>query len=311
MEGQKKAYLLGVLAVLIWSTVASAFKLTLEHMDLPTMVVMASMFSTVVLFSLVLITKRLPKLFSMTRKERCRHMLPGALNPFIYYLFLFWTYDILKAQEAQALNYTWPIVLTVLSILVLKQRIGRLSIAAIGVSFIGVIIVTTRGVFFSEGFLDPLGLGLGLSTAVIWSVYWILNLRDGTDGMIKLFLNFLFGTILTIIFVMVAFGLDINGWAGVAGAAYIGIFEMGVTFLIWLSALRLSRDTSKISNLIYLGPFLSLFFIAWIVGERILPSTVVGLVLISSGILLQRLDDRRKKHLRDQVHRSGGGVHGP
>ncbi|MGA1866249.1 MAG: DMT family transporter [Thermoplasmatota archaeon] len=308
MEGQKKAYLLGILAVLIWSTVASAFKITLEHMDPPTMVVVASMFSTAALFAMVLMTGRLSKLLSMTREERCRLMLPGALNPFMYYLFLFWTYDILKAQEAQALNYTWPIVLTVLSILVLKQKIGRLSLVAIAVSFIGVIIVTTRGGFFTEGVLDPLGLGLGLSSAVIWSVYWIVNLRDGSDSMIKLFLNFLFGTILTTIFVMVAFGLDTGGWPGFAGAFYIGIFEMGVTFLIWLTALRLSSDTSKISNLIYLGPFLSLFFIAWIVGERILPSTVAGLVLISLGIVLQRLDDRKKKYLRDQVPQSGGGV---
>ncbi|MBN1389579.1 MAG: DMT family transporter [Candidatus Thermoplasmatota archaeon] len=310
MDGQKKAYLLGILAVLIWSTVASVFKMTLRHMDPPTLVVLASIFSTFLLGTLIVLTGRARRIMSMTRREKMLSMLPGALNPFIYYLLLFWTYDILKAQEAQALNYTWPIILTVLSILVLKQRIDKLSLAAIALSFAGVVVITTRGSFFTEGILNPLGLGIGLSTAVIWSVYWIMNLRDEKDGMVMLFLNFLFGTILTIVFVLLTFGLDMDGWAGLAGAAYIGIFEMGITFLIWLYALRLSSDTSKISNLIYLGPFISLFFIAWLLGERILPSTLIGLLLISSGIFLQRWDDRSKVS-GNKVHQPGGEVQPP
>ncbi|MGA1820524.1 MAG: DMT family transporter [Thermoplasmatota archaeon] len=308
MENQKKAYFLGLLAVVIWSTVASAFKITLRSMDPPAMVVIASMVSTFSLFLLILFTGRLKLLRAMTGREKLKSMLPGALNPFVYYLLLFWTYDILKAQEAQALNYTWPIMLTILSIVVLKQRIGKISIAAILVSFIGVLVITTRGGFFTDGTADLLGIALGLSTAVVWSVYWIINLKGKGDGLIRLFLNFLFGTIAVTIFVVLVFGFDFGGWEGLAGAAYIGVFEMGVTFAIWLAALKLSSDTSKISNLIYLSPFFSLFLIAWVVGERILLSTVIGLVLISLGILMQRWDDKRKKRSGGKGEQSGERV---
>jgi drug/metabolite transporter (DMT)-like permease len=75
---------------------------------------------------------------------------------------------------------------------------------------------------------------------------------------------------------------------GLLGAVYIGFFEMGITFVVWLKALRLSETTAQVSNLIYLVPFLSLIVIYFTIGETILPSTIIGLVFIVSGVLLQR-----------------------
>jgi drug/metabolite transporter (DMT)-like permease len=67
---------------------------------------------------------------------------------------------------------------------------------------------------------------------------------------------------------------------------------MGLTFVLWLSALRLSASTARIANLIFLSPFLSLLFIHLFVGEQIVPSTLVGLALIMGGLLVQRLKAR-------------------
>ena len=68
---------------------------------------------------------------------------------------------------------------------------------------------------------------------------------------------------------------------------------MGITYVVWLYALRLSRTTAQVSNLIYLTPFLSLMVVHVVVGERIFGSTVVGLVLIVGGILLQHYGRQR------------------
>jgi drug/metabolite transporter (DMT)-like permease len=77
-------------------------------------------------------------------------------------------------------------------------------------------------------------------------------------------------------------------WQGLAGGIYIGLFEMGITFVLWLNALKYSSTTAKVSNLIYLSPFLSLILIYFTVGETILPSTVIGLSLIVAGIGMQQ-----------------------
>jgi drug/metabolite transporter (DMT)-like permease len=70
---------------------------------------------------------------------------------------------------------------------------------------------------------------------------------------------------------------------------YIGLFEMGIPFVLWLKALQLSETTGKISNLIYLTPFLSLIFIHTILKERLFYTSVIGLGLIIAGILVQRI----------------------
>jgi drug/metabolite transporter (DMT)-like permease len=76
---------------------------------------------------------------------------------------------------------------------------------------------------------------------------------------------------------------------GILGAAYIGLFEMGITFLIWLKALKLSKTTANIANLVYLVPFFSLVVIYFVVSENILFSTIIGLIFIIGGIILQKL----------------------
>ena len=75
---------------------------------------------------------------------------------------------------------------------------------------------------------------------------------------------------------------------GLLAAAYVGVFEMGVSFVLWLSAMRLTTSAAKIGNLIFLSPFLSLLFISSILGEGIQATTYAGLVLILGGNLLQK-----------------------
>ena len=75
--------------------------------------------------------------------------------------------------------------------------------------------------------------------------------------------------------------------AGLFGAAYIGVFEMGIAYVFWLKAMKLSTDTARIANLIFICPFLSLIFIHFLLGEQILPATFIGLIFIVAGLVLQ------------------------
>ncbi|GAI43124.1 unnamed protein product, partial [marine sediment metagenome] len=109
---------------------------------------------------------------------------------------------------------------------------------------------------------------------------------------VKLFLNFLFGFIFILIVIVFSKRLIIPKIPGVTGAVYIGLFEMGITFVLWLKALKLSETTAQVSNLIYLTPFLSLLIINITVGEKILISTIIGLILIVMGIIMQQYNTR-------------------
>ncbi|MCX6240370.1 MAG: DMT family transporter, partial [Bacteroidetes bacterium] len=151
-----------------------------------------------------------------------------------------------------------------------------------------ILLISTHGHLLSFKFTSTAGVLLALVSAVFWALYWIINLKDKREPVVKIFLNFCFGLLYVFITIAATKHFWIPPWTGIAGAVYIGLFEMGITFVLWLNALKFSETTAKVSNLIYLSPFISLIIIHFAVGEAILFSTIAGLGLIVSGILLQQ-----------------------
>ena len=293
LDRQTYAYSYAISVILIWATVASAFKLSLRYMDYLQLLLYSTAVSFFILFVLLLAQKKIHLLKTYSGKQYIWSFFMGILNPFLYYMVLFKAYSLLPAQQAQPLNYTWPIMVVVLSLPLLHQRINILNILAVMISFCGVILIATQGNIKNLDIQNVGGIALALVSAFIWALFWILNLWDKRDNVIKLFLNFGFGFIFILLVAPLLsspFSLSVYGFAGIA---YIGVFEMGISFVIWMKALSLSRTTAQVSNLIYLSPFVSLVFIHFFVGEIIRLSTVIGLGIIVFGIALQHYVSQR------------------
>ncbi len=284
---QRQAYLYALATICLWSTVASACKLSLRFLAPVELLFYATLVSCIVLFIVILLQGRGGSLLGISGKDLLFSARLGFLNPFLYYLILFKAYDLLPAQQAQPLNYTWAITLTLLSIPLLHQRIGRLQILAICISYLGILVISTRGNILSMHFDSPLGVGLALFSTLLWALYWIYSTRDEREPVIGLFLNFCCALPCIFIYMLVTVGLRRVEVMGLWGAAYIGLFEMGIAYVMWLKAMKLSSNTARIANLIFISPFLSLFFIHFLVGEEILPSTLIGLICIVAGLILQ------------------------
>jgi drug/metabolite transporter (DMT)-like permease len=197
MSSQKKAYAFGLAAVLLWSTVASAFKLTLREVDPVQLLFYSTLFSTLILGLILVIQGKSRAAFAGTRGDYMRSALLGALNPALYYLILFKAYDLLPAQEAQPLNFTWGLTLPLLSIPLLKQKMGTWEIAALVLGYAGVVVISTHGDLAALEFSNPFGVALALGSAFLWATYWIFNTRDKREPVVCLFLGFLFGLPLT------------------------------------------------------------------------------------------------------------------
>lgn len=293
MEQQTRAYLFAAATIAFWSTVASAFKLTLGYISSEELLFYSTFFSLLILGTLIASTGRFSDVRSWPAKELLRSALLGFLNPFLYYLVVFKAYALLPAQEALTLNFIWPIVLVLFSIIILRQRITWKTLVAMIISFSGALVISTRGDVLGFRVTHPLGAGLALGSSVIWALYWVYGTKDTRDAISRLWLNFVFGFGFVALYMLATSRLRLVGAEGLFGSLYVGAFEMGITFVVWLYALRLSRTTAQVSNLIYLTPFLSLVVVHFVVGEEIFVSTVVGLVLIVSGILLQHYGRRQ------------------
>lgn len=288
MERQRQAYVYAIFVVMLWATVASAFKLSLGYVDTFQLVLYSSLTSLMILFLILAFQRKLGQVKLCSREDIVRSALLGFLNPFLYYLVLFGAYSLLRAQEAQPLNQTWIILLPLLSIIILGQKIGAKSILALAIGFIGVLIISTQGDILGLRFTNVVGVVLALGSAVIWSLFWIYNVKDDRDEVLKLFLNFSFGFVFILVATIVFSNLAVSDINGILGSLYVGAFEMGITFVLWLKALSLSETIAKVSSLIYLVPFISLVIIHFTVGEDILISTIVGLAFIVAGIIIQQ-----------------------
>jgi len=290
-----RAFSYAALTIVFWSTVASAFALTLRQMRPFELLFYSSLFAMLLLGVIVLASPKRTEFRQWTRQDFRLSAVLGLLNPFLYYLLLFEAYDRLPAQEALPLNFAWPIVLVLLSIIILRQKIHPASILSLLVSFLGVIIIATRGDPLSMRFENPAGVGMALGSTVIWALYWIYSSKDERDSVCRLFCNFVFGVAYLLLFAAFNDGVAIPSLQGLAGTLYIATFEMALAFVCWLQALKLASNTAQVSSLIYITPFFSLVLIHFVVGEDIYPSTAIGLILIIGGIVGQQWAERRRR----------------
>lgn len=300
-------YPFALAAVLAWSTVSTAFKLSLRHLTPLGLLLFSALASSLFLAAYSLIRHGW-KGIVLAAENWKRKLLAGLLNPFVYYLMLFSAYDRLPAQQAQVLNYTWAIVLSLFSALVFRRRFRLRDLICLCLSFLGVVLISTQGRILTMEFTDPLGALLAVCTSFIWAAFWILNLRDGQAAESKMLANFLSGTLATLLYALLRGKLNYAGlfddagvplW-GILGALYVGVFEMGLTFVLWQKALERSDNTAAVANLIFLTPFLSLLFIAMILKESINPATLIGLFIIIGSNLWQKKSGRTSDSIVDQ-----------
>lgn len=278
---------------MLWSTVATAFKIALLEFDFIQLIFYASGVTVVLLFFVLLFQQKLHFILRQTSRQWLYSMLMAAFNPLLYYLVLFKAYSLLPAQVAQPLNMIWPITLALLSVPLLKQKISWISVGALFISFAGVFVISLQGGMEGFGNTSPLGVLLAVGSSVLWSLYWIFNVRDKRDEVVKLFLNFAIGFIFLapVVYFFSDFEIQIN--RSFYAVIFTGIFEVGITYVLWLKAMNLTTSNAKIGNLVFFTPFLSLVFIHFILKETIYITTFIGLIFIVAGVLVQQLDKKR------------------
>lgn len=286
MKQNRQAILYACIAVLSWSTVATAFKKSLEHITHFELVLVACVTSLLIFTILMTIQKKWHLIKGLSLKEWGYFALLGLLNPVAYYLVLFKSYDLLPAQVAQPINYAWPIVLVVLLAFVTKQRIPGKKYIGMAISLAGVATISLGGGLAMENGLSVSGLLLAALSAFLWALYWVVNNKNKErfDASLAFFMTFFFGSLymgVASLFV----GVDLNTVPGLLWGSYVGAFEMGIPFICFGLAMRKTDNPTLINQLTYLSPFMSLFIISIVLGEKIVPTTMIGLALIVFGII--------------------------
>ena len=294
----QRALIYALSAVGLWSTMATAFKWALEFNTPMALITLAATVSWCFFGVRVIGADSLKSMREMKSAPVIRCLLLGLLNPAFYYWILFTAYDLLPAQDAMAINYTWGLTLPLVASLFSRTLPTKYETGLALLSYLGILVIATNGNLGSLEFDQPAGVALALFSTVIWGLSWVVNSRivdaNNIDPELALFLNF--SAALPVLWIVTGLTgqLPSVSMGSLLGGLYVGLFEMGIAFVLWMNAMRLTDNPLRISSLIFLAPPLSLLLIGTVLNETIAGSTLVGLVIILVGLAGQQWLDRAR-----------------
>ncbi|HEV3124889.1 MAG TPA: DMT family transporter [Candidatus Dormibacteraeota bacterium] len=250
-------------------------------LTLPTLLALRFGLAAVVLGSILALRGEL-------RRPSLRRAAPVALMGVLYVgqaSCFFGSLRTVPAAVTSILLYTYPVIVTLLARLLFAEGLTRVRLAALFAASVGVVVVVDP---FGARNLDPLGVALGLGSAVVYSAYILcgsLLLRDvaalpATTGIAATAaLSFTGAGAVT----GQLRGFDATGWLVVVGIAAVPTVIAATAFLAGLRRV----GPSVASTVSTLEPASTAVLAALVLGETLSPAQLGGglIVLVAAAIL--------------------------
>jgi len=215
----------------------------------------------------------------------------GATGFFIYVIVFNKGSETLNAATCSVVISTTPVITALLAYFIHKERLRVFQWAAIAVAFSGAVILTMG----SGNFTVNAGL-LWLFSAVICLSFYNLLQRKLTKVYSALqtsAFSIFAGTLMLAVFLPVSVGEFMNAPAlQLFYVAALGIFSSAVAYVSWSKAFAAAKNTSSVSNYMFVTPLLTVLLGFLIAGETPDNSTIYGGMIILTGLLLFNFGDR-------------------
>jgi drug/metabolite transporter (DMT)-like permease len=289
----KKAFILAAISVFIWGSSFACISASLHggysagHLILFRFIIASLIFGVIAL--LPGINFQLPK-----KEDLLKIFLLGWIGISVYHICVTFGQLTITAGTSGMLIGSAPIFTTVIAVLVLKERLGKIGWFGLGFGFIGILLIGI-GTGDSLFNISP-GVFLVIIAAIATSIFFVyqkpLLLKYNP---IELTAYFTWAG--TIPFLVFAPGLlqdiQLATLEANLSAIYIGIFPTAIAYLTWAIALSISK-ASSLSSLLYAEPVIAIL-VAWIWLQE-LPAflSIVGGFIAILGVLIVQLYGRRK-----------------
>lgn len=291
LSPQQISYVNLALCILFWASIPVASKKILVEMTNVQMLFWSTLFS----FGVMAVVLAAQGKTGLPARYRARDYgwmgLLGFLGAFLYYVLLYGAFARTTAAEGFILAYTWPILVSLLAVLLLGEKLTGRKALGIGISFLGVLVIVTQGKIVSVAFTSLAGDLLALAGAFVFALFSVLGKRARYDQTVSATVYFAVALVAVTATLLLT---DRIPWPSAAvwpWLLYNGVLVNGITYVFWFKALE-NGDTFVISNALYLTPFLSLVYVYYWLEEPILPSAVAGLLVIVAGIGVQAARSR-------------------
>lgn len=280
------AYIYALIAVSCWASTSVIIKLLLGGLNSLQIVMISSLIATICLFILIVFQKKINLIKKLNIKDYIMFFLMGSLGIFGYTYLLYKTLVYLPAQEASIINSVWPIMVVVFAVVILKEKLTLVKSLALILSFLGVVVIITKGNVFEFNFNNYYGILLALSATLIYGLFVVLIKKFKYDTTISMMFYYLFATFISLVLIIFFSEIPKLNSAELLGLSWNGIFNSAIAYVCWAIAIE-RGNISKVSNIAFLTPFIALIYIYIFLGENIDVYSIAGLIIIVLGMIIQ------------------------
>ncbi len=288
MTGKAKGTVYALICVALWALIPVVAKLGQTTLDNHQFLFWSSLVSFVVLSATTILSGNIKHFKRYSIKDFLYLTVLGLLGTYVYYLFLYLGYSQATGLEVLVVQYTWPIVIVVLSVFLLKEPLSVQKVVAIALGFAGVVTVLTKGNYTNINISNGSVIALVAAGAFCFALFSVLSksVRQEPLGVTSLY--FLSAGTASFFSMLYFSEFALPSTAEIAPILLNGVLVNGFSYVLWLAALR-RAEASYLAPFIFLTPILSALYLVLFFNEPVLLVYGVGLALVVASGLVNSL----------------------
>lgn len=285
MTGQTKAILLTLLCVLMWSFIPVVARCGQSELDSFQFLFWSNLLSTMVVMLSGLIAGQLRGLLQYRPGQLAHFGGLGFLGCFFYYVCLYRGYAIGEGLQVLVFQYTWPILIVLLSVFLLREKLSVRRSASVILGFAGVLVVLSKGQIAAIPLEDIRVGGIVLAGTLSFALFSVLSKKVAVPSFHAVFYFFAFATVFSLVAMLTLSEPKLPPLASLPTVLINGALINGLSYVMWILALS-KAEASKLAPLVFLSPVLSALWIVMFFGEPFVAAYAVGLALAVGGGLV-------------------------
>jgi len=283
------------LCIFLWSLLGIFVKFAQFHLDHYQYMFYSSIVSFLSLLIVSFFNKKIKEILSYSKKVFIFLFFLGFLD-FSFYLLLYFGYHNTNSLEVLVIQYTWPIFIVILSIIILKEEFTKRKLFSVILGFIGIFLVITKGDISSFSFKSIDILLIVMLSAFCFALFSVLSKKVKINSVNAVMIYFLAATIYSFITMQTFSSFivpTIKDWISIL---VNGVLINGLSYIFWIKALQIF-DASKVAPFTFIIPILSAFFLILVFDEPVLIVYFIGLAFVVIAGLINSIRIKKNKNL--------------
>ncbi len=296
-----RAYLYAIISMILWGfTFPLTIKVTPEPLNILTYSAIRLFFGVLALFTYIAMTHQLKEWYMVFKRNFSSFLLIGVLFYVVPFLLQFWSLGLTTPINQSILSNTQTFWVVIFNLIFFKQKPKFRFLIGLVLTIIGVLIILVDG---SLGFSSSTLMGdiLSLISFILWGGYTAFAKPIAMKEK-PIHITFFITVIGAVIFIPLSFITDVSqemsqlNWGQWLNLFYLGFICIGITYLLWNTALANKETRSEnIVLLTLLSPVVAVISSIILVDGVLTIKILIGFIIIAVGFIISEYPSKDGK----------------